>query len=104
VEPGTLGAWGWNLIGFWEGCVRLFALGFVYSYFWNASTAIYLLLRRNDDGTELDDIHVDNPTPAYGLPPLAKDAAGVPVVAQEEATGAEPPAGADHPADMDAIE
>jgi hypothetical protein len=104
-EPGTLGAWGWNLIDFWEGCVRLVALGFAYSYFWTASTAIYLLLRRDDDGTELDDIHVDRPTPAYGLPPLAKDAAGVPVVAPEETAAAEqPPAGADHPADMDAIE
>lgn len=93
------------MIDFWEGCVRLVAIGFAYSYFWTASTAIYLLLRRDDDGTELDDIHLDRPTPAYGLPPLAKDTAGVPVVAQEEPAAAEqPPAGADHPADMDAIE
>ncbi|HUY93436.1 MAG TPA: hypothetical protein VMV10_32215, partial [Pirellulales bacterium] len=55
-RPGTLGIWGLKLIGFWEGCVRLVALGFAYSYFWTASTAIYLLLRRDDDGTEIDDI------------------------------------------------
>ncbi|HUY88928.1 MAG TPA: hypothetical protein VMV10_09360, partial [Pirellulales bacterium] len=88
------------LIGFWEGCVRLVALGFAYSYFWTASTAIYLLLRRDDDGTEIDDIRFDSPTPAYGLPPLETDAAGVPTVAAEEP--GEPPAGADDPADTDA--
>ena len=102
-QPGTLAAWGWNLIGFWEGCVRLAALGFVYSYFWSSSTAIYLLLRRDDDGTEIDDIRVENPAAAYGLPPLKQDAAGVPTVADDEPREpAEPPAGADHPPDTEA--
>ena len=104
--PGALGRWGWSLIGFWNGCIRLAALGFVYSYFWTASTAIYLLLRHDDDGTEIDDINVDSPAPAYGLPPLAADAAGVHVAAKEEpneiADPVEPPSGTGHPPDTDA--
>lgn len=98
---GTMGRWGGSLIHFWGGCVRLVALGFVYSYFWTASTAIYLLLRRDDDGTEIDDIHAEGPREAYGLPTLEKDAAGVPTVSKEEPAqeptngegGAEPSAG-----------
>lgn len=82
--PGTLGLWGTNLIRFWIGCVRLLALGFVYSFFWSASSAIYLLLRRDDDGTDLDDVHVEPTDQEFGLPPLDKDAAGVPVVPRSE--------------------
>ncbi|MGH7136113.1 MAG: hypothetical protein ACREHD_10255, partial [Pirellulales bacterium] len=81
---GTTGRWGANLIYFWNGCVRLLALGFVYSYFWTASTAIYFLLRRDDDGTDLDDVYVEPADQTYGLPPLEKDAAGVPVAPREE--------------------
>ncbi|HEV7226690.1 MAG TPA: hypothetical protein VGN42_28540 [Pirellulales bacterium] len=107
TEPGALGRWGWSLIGFWNGCIRLAALGFVYSYFWTASTAIYLLLRHDDDGTEIDDINVDSPAPAYGLPPLDVDAAGAPVVAKEEpneiADPVEPPPGAGHSPDAEAL-
>ena len=65
--------------------MRLVALGFVYSYFWTASTAIYLLLRRDEDGTEIDDVHLDG-QPAHGLPVLEKDAAGVHIVPKNEAT------------------
>lgn len=85
----TIGRWGANLIHFWNGCVRLAALGFVYSYFWTASTAIYFLLRRDDDGTDLDDVHLDAADQVYGLPPLEKDAAGVPVVPKSEGPHAE---------------
>ena len=86
----TMGRWGAKLIYFWDGCVRLVALGFVYSFFWTASTAIYFLLRRDDDGTDLDDVHVEAADQAYGLPPLEKDAAGVPVVPKSEQTPAAP--------------
>ncbi len=88
--PGAMARWGDTLINFWNGCVRLVALGFVYSYFWTASTAIYLLLRRDDDGTEIDDIHIDAPRETYSLPPLERDAAGVTVVAPESAAAAPP--------------
>lgn len=97
AELSAAGRWGASLIHFWNGCVRLLAIGFVYSYFWTASTAIYLLLRRDDDGTDLDDVFIEAGEQAYGLPPLEKDAAGVTVAPKEEpvpapaATDAPPP-------------
>lgn len=90
--PGAMARWGGSLIGFWSGCVRLIALGFAYSYFWTAATAIYLLLRRDDDGMEIDELHVEAPRETYGLPPLEKDAAGVTVVAPEGDAPAAPAA------------
>ncbi len=36
---------------FWLAVVALLARGWIYSYFWTAATAIYLLLRRDVDGT-----------------------------------------------------
>ncbi|MEX2559967.1 MAG: hypothetical protein WD403_08630 [Pirellulales bacterium] len=82
--PEGVGEWGARLIEFWAGCVRVVALGFAYSYFWTASTAMYFLLRRDDDGTEMDEVHVEGGE-AYALPPLATDAAGVSVVDPAEA-------------------
>jgi hypothetical protein len=82
-EVNTVGQWGVNLLQFWDGVVRLFALGFVYSYLWTASTAIYLLLRHDVDGTEMDEVHVDEEQESFGLPPLKRDEAGVPDVAEE---------------------
>jgi len=84
VGEETLAPWGAGPIAFWGGCVRLLALGFVYSYFWTASTAIYLLLRHDEDGTEIDDIHLDG-QPAHGLPVLEKDSAGVHIAPKNEA-------------------
>ncbi|HUY31581.1 MAG TPA: hypothetical protein VMV69_02300 [Pirellulales bacterium] len=83
VGTETPALWGARLIAFWGGCARLVALGFVYSYFWTASTAIYLLLRRDEDGTEIDDVHLGG-QPAHGLPVLEKDAAGVHVAPKNE--------------------
>jgi hypothetical protein len=79
-----------KIIEFWRGLVRLIAIGFVYSYLWTAAVAIYLLLRHDVDGTELDDIHVDESGEAFGLPALKTDAAGVQVV-DDEAAEPEPP-------------
>jgi hypothetical protein len=89
---GVFGRWGANMIHFWGGCVRLLAIGFAYSFFWTASTGIYFLLRRDDDGTDLDDVHLEPADQAFGLPPLEKDAAGVPVVPKSETGVGESPA------------
>ena len=74
---------GATLIAFWAGCVHLLVLGFVYSYFWTASSAIYLLLRRDVDGTDMDEVYVVEQPDTYGMPALEQDAAGVPVVSPE---------------------
>lgn len=64
------------------GCVKLLAVGFIYGYFWTASTAIYFLLRHDVDATEMDEIYLDADAsePTYGLPPLKTDEAGAPVI------------------------
>lgn len=52
-------AWGVVLIHFFAGCVKLLAVGYLYSYFWTAATAIYFLLRRDVDATEMDEVFLD---------------------------------------------
>jgi hypothetical protein len=54
----------WNtigavLVGFWLGLAFLFVLGFGYAYFWSASTIIYLLLRRDMDAAEMDEVYFE---------------------------------------------
>ncbi len=79
-------------IAFWNGCVRVVALGFGMSYFWTASTAIYLLLRRDADGAELDQIYFDKPPQEYTLPTLQPDANGVPLAPRNETPPSDAPA------------
>jgi hypothetical protein len=70
----------WNyvaagLIAFWLGLIFLLILGFGYSYFWSAGTLIYLLMRRNVDAAELDEVYLEEDehegpyTPAPAPPP-----------------------------------
>jgi len=47
------------LVSVWLCLLFLMILGFGYSYFWSASTIIYLLMRRKVDDTELDEIHLE---------------------------------------------
>ena len=88
---GSIGHAGAALIAFWTGCVKLLAAGFIYSYFWTAVAAIYLLLRRDADATEMDEVYLDEDADeqGYGLPPLGSDEAGAPVV---DDTPTQPPA------------
>ncbi len=85
---GSLGYAGAVLIRVWTGCVKILAVGYLYSYFWTATAAIYLLLRRNVDATELDEVYLDEDASeeSYGLPPLKTDEAGAPVVDETAAT------------------
>ena len=78
----AVGAAGRVLIRVWCECVKMLAVGFLYSYFWTASTAIYFLLRRDCDATEMDEVFLEDEEDdqAYGLPPLETDRAGAPVV------------------------
>lgn len=54
----------WNKVGaflvaLWLGLVFLLMLGFGYSYFWSASTIIYLLMRRHVDAAEMDEVYLE---------------------------------------------
>jgi len=76
-EVATAGA---VVLGFWTGSVKLLAVGFLYGFFFTAATAIYLLLRRDADATEMDEVFLDEDESEqqYGLPPLVADTAGAP--------------------------
>lgn len=73
-----------NVTEAWLGLVRLVPLAFVYSYFWTATTMIYLLLRRREDATPLTEIKPDDTLTESRSPPLV----GMPAAAERErATG-----------------
>jgi len=73
-----------SLIAFWRGLVKLLAIGYSFSYFGVASTAIYYLLRRDVDARETDEVFLDADTSEqkFGLPKLQKDTAGAPEIVE----------------------
>ena len=56
------------LMGLGSGLVRTIAAGFGYSLFWCLAAATYLLLRRDVDQTEFDEVFVESETRRYQLP------------------------------------
>jgi hypothetical protein len=78
---GGAGAW---LIHLWTGCVKLLAVGYLFSYFWTASVAIYFLLRRTVDATEMDEVFLDadEGEKTFALPKIVTDEHGAPVVSE----------------------
>jgi hypothetical protein len=58
------------MVAFWLGLVFLLILGFGYSFFWSEGVIIYLLMRRNVDAAELDEVYLeeDEQEGAYGAP------------------------------------
>ena len=55
-------AWGVRAIAFWTRGVETLLSSFGWGYFWAIATAAYLLLRHDVDGTELDEVVLDEPT------------------------------------------
>jgi hypothetical protein len=53
------GALGIAALGFWSRVVGAIVGSFGWGYFWAIATAAYLLLRRDVDGTELDEVVVE---------------------------------------------
>jgi hypothetical protein len=47
------------MVSIWLYLFFLMILGFGYSYFWSASTIIYLLMRRKVDDTDMDEIYLE---------------------------------------------
>jgi hypothetical protein len=54
-------AWGAAAIAFWNRGLETLLSSFGWGYFWAIATAAYLLLRRDVDGTELDEVVLDEP-------------------------------------------
>lgn len=67
VLDGVVGAgpeaatWGVRAIAFWGRGLATLLSSFGWGYFWAIVTAAYMLLRRDVDGTELDEVVIDEP-------------------------------------------
>jgi hypothetical protein len=67
-------------IRFWKSLVAALAAGYQAGFLWVAAVGIYLLLRRDIDGVQLNEVYIDQ-ADEYGMPPLADEATtGVPEV------------------------
>jgi hypothetical protein len=100
---------GWNnhvgafFVAVWLFLAFLAILGFSYSYFWTASTIVYLLLRRNVDAAELDEVYLEEDdqdaafggplTPAAPAAPAKPGATGLTMVDAPSLRPAAPPPG-----------
>ncbi|HEX4415747.1 MAG TPA: hypothetical protein VH107_19100 [Lacipirellulaceae bacterium] len=81
IEPTGLLAAARTAIGFWKTVVAALVAGYQAGFLWVAAVGIYLLLRRDIDGVQLNEVYLDQ-ADEYGLPPLVEDpATGVPAVA-----------------------
>ncbi|MFM8290402.1 MAG: hypothetical protein ACKOC4_01725 [Planctomycetia bacterium] len=54
-------AWGARASAFWNRGLETLLSSFGWGYFWAIATAAYLLLRQDVDGTELDEVVLDEP-------------------------------------------
>ena len=59
------------ILRFWTVIVRGFAVGFHFSFFWSASSAIYLLLRSDLDQTDFDEIDLDQDEAPLAMPKIS---------------------------------
>ena len=69
-------AYGTLLLQLGAGFVRSVATGFGYGFFWCLVTAIYLLLRRDVDQTEFDEVFIEDEDTRYQLPDLGPKESG----------------------------
>lgn len=101
--------WWYNKVGayiiwLWMTLLFLIVLGFGYSFFWTASTMIYLLMRRKVDDTDIDEVYLEEEPaidPYAGPPPstlpLAPPPAPPPQLVDLNVRSSPPPAPAPPP-------
>ena len=73
---------GRTMIELWNSLFRTLSAAFIYGLFWCMASAIYLLLRKDADETEMDEIYIVDEKRTYELPPLKSDENGIPQVQQ----------------------
>jgi hypothetical protein len=59
-------------IGFWKSLLGALAAGYQAGFLFVAAVGVYLLLRKDIDGAEMDEVYVED-EPEFGMPPLADD-------------------------------
>jgi hypothetical protein len=81
VEPTGLLAATRSVISFWKSLVAALVAGYQCGFLWVSAVGIYLLLRRDIDGVQLNEVYLEQ-ADEYGLPLLVEDpVTGVPEVA-----------------------
>jgi hypothetical protein len=80
VELGGMAGVAATGIAFWKSLLGALAAGYQAGFLWVAAVGVYLLLRKDVDGAEMDEVYVEDEQD-FGMPPLVDDAAtGVPDV------------------------
>lgn len=79
-----LGRVGAVVIRFWATAAKSLGVGFVYSFFWGGIAAIYLLLRRDVDATEMDEVFLETDRSETAAPLAAADEPQTPSAKPEE--------------------
>jgi hypothetical protein len=79
-ELGTVLSAARQAIHFWKWLIGALAAGYQAGFLWVSAVGVYLLLRHDIDGVQLNEVYVDQ-ADEYGMPPLADEATtGVPEV------------------------
>ena len=86
---------GARAIGFWTGLVKTVAVAFLFGQFWCLAAATYLLLRRDVDETETDEIFVSEDQRTFDLPPLPGSEGGSPPPPEAPVAAADTTGGGD---------
>ena len=79
-ESSSMLSFAQDSMAFWNGLIQTIAASFLYGPFWCMASAVYLLLRKEVDDTEMDEIYIVDERRTYELPPLKSDESGVPQV------------------------
>lgn len=80
-----IGRAGAVIIRFWATAAKSLGVGFVYGFFWSGIAAVYLLLRRDVDATEMDEIFLEADRSEAESPSTAVSEPQTPAVMPEEA-------------------
>lgn len=83
-EPGTMMSVATGAVTFWKSLLAALAAGYQAGFLFTAAVGVYLLLRKDIDGAEMDEVYVEQEQD-YGMPTLDSDAAtGVPEVSADD--------------------
>ncbi|MGY8769851.1 MAG: hypothetical protein ACKVH8_15640 [Pirellulales bacterium] len=77
-----------SMMMLWKALIGRIVDCYAFSFFFVSSAGIYLLLRRDVDQAELDEIALDDKQSRFSPPPLKTDEAGVPKAPEEPAPSA----------------
>ena len=90
-------SFGKRMIQFWNNVARTLGAAFLYGLFWCIAASVYLLLRKDLDDTEMDEIFLVEDRRSYELPPLKDDESGIPQIDEDD----ELPATVESPEDQE---